>query len=56
MGIAVMIFALYIGKVQITPEKYDLFLKAIRIAFIIFSSLCFGGVFASLARGKLRLV
>ncbi|MBA7646873.1 hypothetical protein ES703_54639 [subsurface metagenome] len=54
MAIAVLIFTLYIGKVQITPEKYELFLKATRTAFIIFSSLCFGGVFASLARGKLR--
>ncbi len=52
MGIAMLIFALFIGKVQITPEYYEEFLVGIRVAFIIFSVLCFGGVFASLARGK----
>lgn len=56
MGLAMLIFALYIGKVQITPEKYALFLKSTRTAFIIFSGLCFGGIFASLARGRLRSV
>lgn len=52
MGIAMLIFAVYIGKVQITPEYYSLFLKAMRTAVIIFALLCFGGVFASMARGK----
>ncbi|PJB50246.1 MAG: MFS transporter [Chloroflexi bacterium CG_4_9_14_3_um_filter_45_9] len=52
MGIAMLIFAVYIGRVQITPEYYPLFLTSAKIAFIIFASLCFGGIFASLARGK----
>jgi len=54
MGIAMLIFSIYIGKVQITADYYGLFLKSIRIAFTIFSILCFGGIFASLARGKAR--
>ncbi len=54
MGIAMLIFALYIGRVQITPEHYLLFLGSMRVAFIIFAALCFGGIFASLSRGKLR--
>lgn len=54
MGIAMLIFAVAIGRVQITPEYYPLFLKALRTAVIIFALLCFGGVFASMARGKAR--
>lgn len=54
MGIAMLIFAVYIGKVQITPEYYGPFLRSTQTAFIIFAVLCFGGIFASLARGKVR--
>ncbi len=54
MGIATMIFSLVIGRVEITPEYYPLFLKSMKTAFIIFSILCFGGIFASLARGKMK--
>jgi MFS family permease len=54
MGIAMLMFTLYIGRVQITPEYYLLFQQSMKTCFIIFSVLCFGGVFASLARGKVR--
>jgi len=54
MGIAMLIFAIYIGKIQITPQYYSLFLTSIKTAFIIFAVLCFVGIFASLARGKVR--
>lgn len=54
MGIAMIIFAIFIGRVEITPEYYTPFLKSMNIAFIIFSALCFAGIFASLARGKVR--
>ena len=54
MGIAMLIFAIYIGKVQITPEHYSLFLTSMKTAFVIFTVLCFGGIFTSLARGKVR--
>ncbi len=52
MGIVMLIFALYIGSVQITPQYYGLFLKSVRTAFIILTILCFCGIFASLARAK----
>jgi EmrB/QacA subfamily drug resistance transporter len=52
MGIAMLLFALYIGRVQIIPQYYPLFLKSVKVAFIILASLCFLGIFASLARGK----
>jgi len=54
MGIAMLIFSIIMGRVQIAPEYYGLFLKSIKVAFSIFAVLCFGGIFASLARGKLR--
>jgi len=54
LGIAMLIFAVYIGRVQITPEHYPLFLKSTKVAFAVFAALCFGGIFASLARGKVR--
>jgi EmrB/QacA subfamily drug resistance transporter len=54
MGISTLIFTIYIGNVQITQEYYPFFLESIKVAFTIFSFLCFIGIFASLARGKLR--
>jgi MFS family permease len=54
MGLATLLFALYIGRVQITPEFYPSFLKTMRIAFGIFAALCTAGIFASLARGRVR--
>jgi MFS family permease len=54
MSIVMLLFAVYIGRVQITPEYYDLFLTSMKVAFIVFVCLCFGGIFASLARGKVR--
>lgn len=54
MGIVMLIFAIYIGRVQIMPEQYPAFLISMNTAFIVFAVLCFWGIFASLARGKLR--
>ena len=54
MGIVMLVFAVYIGRAQITPEQYPLFLKSAKIAFLIFAVFCFFGVFASLSRGKVR--
>jgi EmrB/QacA subfamily drug resistance transporter len=54
MAIAMLIFSIYIGKVQIAPQHYALFLKSVKTAFMVFAILCLGGIFASLARGKVR--
>jgi EmrB/QacA subfamily drug resistance transporter len=54
MGIAMLVFALYIGRAEITPENYPAFLRSAKTAFTISTVLCFGGIFASLARGKVR--
>ena len=52
MGIAVMIFAVVIGRVEITPEYYHLFISSLHYAFIFFTLLCIIGVYASLQRKK----
>jgi EmrB/QacA subfamily drug resistance transporter len=54
MGITMVIFALSIGSARITPDYYPLFLTSMKTGFVIFSTLCFAGIFASLARGKVR--
>jgi MFS family permease len=54
MGIATLLFALYIGRVVITPDLYPLFLTSAKTAFAVFAVLCVGGIFASLARGRIR--
>jgi len=55
MGVAMVMFTLYnIANVQITPENYPLFQQSMKTSFIIFAVLCFGGIFASLARGRVR--
>jgi len=54
MGIVMLIFSLYIGRTQITPSYYPLFIKSVKSAFIIFTSLCLAGIFASLSRGRMR--
>lgn len=54
MGIAMLIFAVVMGRVPITLEHYGQFLVSARIAFVVFTTLCFAGIFMSLARGKVR--
>ena len=54
MGMVMLIFGIYIGRVQITPPYYPAFISSVNMVFIISAVLCFGGIFASLARGKVR--
>jgi len=53
-GVVMLLFALLIGRVEITPQSYPLFLTSMRAAFGIYSILCVAGIFASLVRGKIR--
>jgi hypothetical protein len=53
-GIATLILTIYVGNVQIAPENYSYFLSGEKVAFIVFAALCFAGIFASYARGKVR--
>jgi len=54
MGIVMILFSIYIGKAQITPEYYPAFLTTVKVSFVIFTALCFGGTFAQLAGRKAR--
>ena len=43
MGMVMMIFALYLGRVQITPEYYPAFLSSVNMVFSISAVICSGG-------------
>jgi EmrB/QacA subfamily drug resistance transporter len=52
MGIAMMLFSLIVGRVEITPEYYPQFLSSMHYAFALFTIFCLLGISASLKRGK----
>lgn len=54
MGIASLIVAIYIGNEQIRPENAPELLAAVKVTFTVLTILCFLGIFASLARGKVQ--
>lgn len=54
MGIATLFISLYIGSTDLTHELAPEFLKSFQLSFTLFAAMCFVGVFASLARGKIR--
>lgn len=54
MGITMVILAFFIGGARITPEYHPLFLTSMKTTFSISFILCCSGIFASLARGKVR--
>lgn len=54
MAIAMVLFAIFIGREEIAPANYDQFLKCVNISFAIFMLMCVVGVFFSLFRGELR--
>lgn len=54
MGVTLMIFALCLGATRITPACEPDLLKSMHIAFLVQAALCLGGIFASLARGRVR--
>jgi EmrB/QacA subfamily drug resistance transporter len=54
MGITMVIFTAVIGRVQITPEYNPAFINSTHILFTISALLCFGAIFASMARGNIH--
>ncbi|MDD5616542.1 MAG: hypothetical protein PHH85_10115 [Candidatus Methanoperedens sp.] len=57
MGSSIFIGLPTIGKefsMDVTPEYYPVFLRSVNAAFMVFAAFCFIGIFASLARGKIR--
>jgi len=55
MGIVMLLFSLYMGRVQITPDSYHQFLNSVHTIFVIGMVLCIGGIFTSLVRDKGQL-
>jgi len=54
IGIATLFIALYVGNTDLSHQLSPEFLKSYQVAFSTFAVMCFVGVFASLARGKVR--
>jgi len=54
MAAVMLLFALIIGKTQITPDNTGLFLASARAAFLLFSGVCALGIIPSMVRGKVR--
>ena len=56
MGITSLVMVFYMGNVQISRSNYPNFLISIKATFIILTILCFFGIFASIARGKINKI
>ncbi len=54
MALVMLVFSIIIGRVEITPEYYPLLIESAKVSFMIFTAVCFAGIFASLGRGKMR--
>jgi EmrB/QacA subfamily drug resistance transporter len=54
MGLVMTVLAVLMGSAEIGSQNQALFLESMRISFGLFAVLCFGGIFASLARGRVE--
>lgn len=52
MAIVTLVVTLFIGNVELGRANPEMLVKGARTAFIIFTLLCFAGIFASLKRGN----
>jgi EmrB/QacA subfamily drug resistance transporter len=54
LGIAMLIFTVIMGHVEIAPGQIDMLMISIKLAFGVFAGLCVLGTIFSLARGNLE--
>jgi EmrB/QacA subfamily drug resistance transporter len=54
MGIMMMILAVILGDAEVAPEHQTAFVRSMTIAFSVFAAMCVGGIFASMARGRIH--
>ncbi len=54
MGTAIILFSIYLGSAQIIPQYFPAFMTSLRAAFIVFSILCFVGIFTQLAGSEVK--
>lgn len=50
MGVAMMVLAIFVGSVQITPDLYPAFITGMKVSMAIFAVMCIAGIFFSLVR------
>lgn len=54
MGLTMLMISLFVGHVVISPQYYGAFVTSLRVSLVVFTVLCFIGMFASLARGNVH--
>lgn len=54
MGIVIVMFSIILGNVELSKADQGDFISSLRFLFLLFSILCFLGIFASLSRGKIH--
>ncbi len=52
IGIATLVFAFLLGRVQITPDHFPALLNSIHVSFIVGTAMCLIGIYASWKRGN----
>ena len=50
MGLAMMVLAIFVGNVPITPALYPAFVAGMKISMGVFAAMCCAGIFFSLVR------
>ena len=50
MGVAMMVLAIFVGSVRITPDLYPAFITGMKVSMAIFAVMCIAGIFFSLVR------
>jgi MFS family permease len=56
LGILIVIFTIFIGRVQVSPANYSAFLASMQAAFIIFSIIAVGSIVSYILMGKPRMM
>ena len=54
VALTMFTFSIFLGRAQITPEYYGLFLKSVKMAFILLTFLCLVGLTVLVFRKKLK--
>jgi hypothetical protein len=54
MSIVMLLISLFIGRTHVGDENIAAFITVVRLSFSVFAGLCFLGIFASFARGKMH--
>jgi hypothetical protein len=54
LGILLLIFSLYLGKVDINPSNYSIFLESLQTAFLIFTVISGVSILSSILVGETK--